>query len=405
MITRLHGRSSTLVANPRRKRRNPKAARPRRPRTPRAPVESIESIESMYESGPNVKHGPSMAAGMTARLYRDQTRIKKLQAAFRAAKQRAGAPKSGRAKTAHQKAVAAVLKKLPKDSRALTYLLREKFTDDKGKSRRRFASSRKIGDHKPTFTVYTRGAGKEKEYGIVKNPKRKAHKRHNPYALSSRRHAKRRRNPDLMGYQLAGEPVAPMAIGGVAGIAVAAIIEGFLTKKGADGKAMIDSLPGMTPDATTHKAWAVEYHIDKALAPALVAAAAAFAYTKVSGQGKDIAKYAFLGSAYSVLEALVGGKIRDTIAGTPVPPATEEPSTTKAGELKDDKTAYKIGDIGRDNKKVMSGMYVNAFGGKPGVGGMYARLNGMSGAYMDAHGSVGADMGSLGLTKGRSIYG
>jgi hypothetical protein len=242
--------------------------------------------------------------------------------------------------------------------------------------------------------------------GMMANPKRR--KRHNP--LHKRGKAKRhnplrrkRRNPGGKMLEIAGVDVGSMAIGSVGAIAVSSALQGFISSmdfyKNASGAAK-------------------DYHLYDAIAPAAVAAGAAFAYKKSSGQVKEIAKYAFIGSVFLAIQKVVGGKIEDATKDlftgaktTAAAAAASNVSSTKAGTAKDandaSKGVYKSGETGPDGKTI-AGLYLDTVTGKRAVGGMYMPT-GMSGMYMPTSGSAGgsvqADMGGLGLFKSKSIYG
>ena len=194
---------------------------------------------------------------------------------------------------------------------------------------------------------------------MVRNPKRKHHKKHhNPRGVLPhyRKRVRARKNPML---ELAGVPVIEMAVGSVGAIAAIAAIQGFVEKQ-----SFYASLPQAVKD----------YKLDKAIVPAALAAGAAFAYKKTSGTAKDIAKYAFIGSVFIALQEVVGEKIKDVVKGDAAAPA-----------------------------KKQNGMYI------PAVGGMYMKAasgtSGMGGMYLSTSGVAQADMGGLGLYQSKSIYG
>lgn len=327
MITRLHGASSTLVANPRRHRRNPTQG-------------ELTLVSS-----------PSKRSGTRKPLS--------------AAKKKAAMHKRVRAK-------------IPQGAHAIAFLntISGERTNKKGKvvKYRSLSASKKLGETKPKFTLYSSGKGKERVMGIVKNPK-KRRKHHNPMpvqlarALAKRRaHKHKRRNPML---EIAGVPVIEMAVGSVGAIAAAAAIQGFLDKQ-----SFMANLPAAVKD----------YKLDKAIAPAAVAAVSAFAYKKMSGTGKDIAKYAFIGSVFVAIQEVVGGKVKELVSGAAAPSASAAAAKPAGSGL--------------------HGIYVDPYGGKPAVGGMYMKAaNGMNGMYLHANGVAQADMGGLGLYQAKSIYG
>ena len=326
MITRLHGASSTLVANPRRRRRNP-----------------TQGELTLVAPSPN----------------------KRTRKPLSAAKKKAAMHKRVRAK-------------IPEGAHAIAFLntVSGERTNKKGKvvKYRSLSASKKLGETKPKFTLYSSGKGKERVMGIVKNPK-KRRKHHNPMpahlarALAKRR-AHKRHNPML---EIAGVPVIEMAVGSVGAIAAAAAIQGFLDKQ-----SFMANLPAAVKD----------YKLDKAIAPAAVAAVSAFAYKKMSGTGKDIAKYAFIGSVFVAIQEVVGGKVKELVSGAAAPSASAPAASTTPA------------------KNGLHGIYVDPYGGKPAVGGMYMKAaNGMNGMYLSANGTAQADMGGLGLYQAKSIYG
>ena len=287
-------------------------------------------------------------------------------------------------RAAHKAMIARVEGKIPAGSHKVAYLYphSSEFVDSKGKARKHhgFVSASRIGQVKPKFTITAHGKGKLKEYGIVKNPKH-------------RKSSHKRRNPD---YQIAGVPVIPMAGGAAVSIALSAFLQGMLTADSGTGS-ILSKLPGLSDPTST---MIVDYHVDQAIAPALVAAASAFGYTKMSGQGKEIAKYAFLGSAFEVLNIIIGGKIRSAVAGT-VTAKTTGVSKFKAGDFKNGKDGetYKSGDLAPDGKVAGMRGYMNVATGQRAAGGMH-------GMYMTADGASHSDMGgSLNLYQGKSLYG
>lgn len=231
----------------------------------------------------------------------------------------------------------------------------------------------------------------------LKRKGRKGHKRHNPRKGHKRRNPlhRKRRNPAML--EIAGVDVGSMAIGSLGAIAVSSAIQGFVAS---------------TDFYKTQTGVAKDYHLFDAIAPAAVAAGAAFAYKKSTGQVKEIAKYAFIGSVFLAIQKVVGGKIEDATKGLLAKESPKiEYSSTKAGTPKDaskpDGDKYKQGDTGPDGKTIQ-GLYLDTVSGRKAVGGMYMPT-GMSGMYMptsgSAAGSVQADMGGLGLFKAKSLYG
>jgi len=281
MITRLHGASSTLVANPRRRRRNPK----------RGPMSLASKVKAMHKR---------------------------------------------------------VAKKIPAGAHPVAYLFpsESSHTTKSGKvvKRRGLSASRSVGVTKPKYTVYGQG----KQLGVVKNPRRRKHHKNPRAFLPHYRKRKSHKNPML---EIAGVPVLEMAVGSVGAIAAIAAIQGYVEKQDFYGK-----LPAAVKD----------YHLDKAIVPAAIAAGAAFAYKKTSGSVKDIAKYAFIGSVFIALQEVVGEKIKETVKG----------------------------------EKKAAGMYIPA-------NGMYMKATGgsMGGMYLSTSGVAQADMGGLGLYQSKSIYG
>lgn len=296
MITRLHGASSTLVANPRRRRRNPA-------RTPALKGRRTMSLAS-------------------------------------------------KVKAMHKR----VAKKIPEGSHPVAYLFPSvgTRTNKKGVSKkyRTLSASRSVGVTKPKYTIV--GSKGSKDLSVIANPRRRKH--HNPRAMLPHFRARkpvRRKNPML---EIAGVPVIEMAAGSVGAIAAAAAING-----------LVDKYKDKLPSAIT------QYPIVlNAVGPAAVAAVAAFAYKKTSGSAKDVAKYAFIGSVFLVIDELIGGKVKELVGG-------------KTG-----------------------GIYIDPYSATPAVGGMYMSTSsnsGMGGMYLHANGTAQADMGGLGLYQAKSIYG
>lgn len=302
MITRLHGATSTLVANPRRKRRKAARSNPRKPRS------LASKVKSMH---------------------------------------------------------ARVAKKIPAGAHPVAYLFPGTGTkttkSGKVKKFRTLTASRSVGVTKPKYTVV--GYGKGKDLGIVANPRRRR-KHHNPRALMPhyRKHksSRRRKNPML---EIAGVPVVEMAIGSLGAIAAVAALAGVVESQ----------IKPKLPQSLQN------YRVDTLIAPAAVAAVSAFAYTKTSGTAKDVAKYAFIGSVFIAINETIGAFISDKVKDALGP------------------------------AKAASGIYIDPYGGKPAVGGMYMQTSGMHGMYMTAEGAAGgyaqADMGGLGLYQAKSIYG
>lgn len=156
MITRIHGASSTLAANPKRKRRNPgtaadAAAAPRRRRKPKTAAAKAATVQPA-------------AKPATAKRSSSKTKSKAVRVANVYRTTRKSTSKSG--KTRKYSALSLVRYKAPKPP--------------------------KRGKRSPSFSIWRVGKGKNRRYQLRKNP----------------------------GLVMAGVPVIEMAIGSVAAIAI-----------------------------------------------------------------------------------------------------------------------------------------------------------------------------------------
>ena len=327
MITRLHGRSSTLAANPRRKthkRRNPALGRNR-------------------------------LGHFVARHGKSHKRRNPTLSAVR--------------KKVHAR--------LPAGARPAVFLYGQKVTATtrKGKTVKRtaFSGSRELRTYasgkrhmavKPKFTIFRSGKGKAAGYGIVKNPRRKhafGHKRRNG------------------GPVVAGLPILELGGGALITIGVNPAIQGYLEKKDpTSGKSLLDQIPGMTNPTV------VQYHIPDAVADILVAALAAFAYKKTNGTAKELAKWTFAFSAYGAVDKTIGRTIKEQVATmtqaasahvvtqSTTPPATGAGAGAGAGGLYMTATGKQAGVGGTyaPVRKRMSGMYVSKNGNMHGDFGL-----------------------------------
>lgn len=327
MITRIHGATSTLAANPRRKhhkRHNPKHARRRRnpEKKPfgsraRSQIEKLkaklEKYEQILAAGPK-KRPKKGEPGYVARAYKARPKT----AAQQAAAARRAAAKAFRESHGYR---------MPKEheGQLLGYAYPFKRINKKGKKvygglhiAQRLLTGKK---NKPRLSLYKTSSG----YKLFKNP----------------------------GFMLAGVPVIDMAIGSAAAIAI-----------GATAKGLIDNVKALEVVKTSPVG---------DIAGELVTAGVAFVlHDKVlkNPMHKSIAQYAFIGAVFQILSkklsAPIEGLVKKIPGVAPAAGATAGYSSAMSGVYFDPYTAAPaVGGYVSAETGALSGMYtdVNAMGG------------------------------------------
>lgn len=270
MITRIHGATSTLAANPRRKhhkRKNPHARRRRNPETVAAEKKK-RTLRSAAEQ----------IAALQEKIGKVEDRAKRAQAAAEKRAARPGRRKAGpkaqaaKARRERRKAlgISYNMHELPAGAHALSYgyPMYAGLTPKGKKKIKGYEFSSKLSPKtKPRYTLFKT-------------------KRGNTHML---------KNPGLV---IAGVPVIEMAIGSVAAIAAGQALTIVANKY------VGSSLPGFLGDK------------DKGIiGEALTAAVSAYLVAKgpKNPMVKEIAKYAFIGSVFQALSKLAHDPIQSAL--------------------------------------------------------------------------------------------
>lgn len=343
MITRIHGATSTLAANPRKKhhkRRNPSHARRRRrnpePGTPKREFgvrakkqiaklqEKLQKYEAILAAGPK-KRPKKGEPGYVARPYKARPKTAAQLAAAAARKERADF-------------LASHGYRMPKthEGQLLGYAYPFRRINKKGKKvygglhiAQRLLTGK---GNKPRLSLYKTSSG----YKLFKNP--------------------------MGGLVVAGVPVIEMAIGSAATIAIGAVAKSLITNVKAL-EAVKNSPVGDIAGELATAGIAFVLH-DKVLK---------------NPMHKSIAQFAFVGAVFQILAKKLSEPIEKAVAKIPgIAPATAGYSSA------------------------MSGVYFDPYTAAPATGGYISADSGhMAGIYTD----VNALSGGMGLFNAPSIYG
>ena len=304
MITRIHGATSTLAANPAKKKHKAKAKGTKRKKTTTRVAASAR------------RAAPRKAKAKSTKKRVARAPARKVFAVYR----RAAKSKTGKSILPYR------LARNPRKKKAVEEVIVAAPAAEETKKK---GGKRRTGPRSPIFAVYTAGKGKNRKYMVRRNP------RHH------------RRNPALM---LAGVPVIEMAIGSAATIAISATAKGLIDNVKALEAVKTSPIGDIAGElVTAGVAWALH---DKVL---------------TNPMHKSIAQYAFVGAVFQILSKKLSDPIKGLVEKIPGVKGMGGYSSAMSGVYFDPYTAAPAvgGYISADAGQHMAGIYtdVNAMSG------------------------------------------